>query len=76
LSHADQRFDREGWRYGVRFHDGSVKSSWNGPTQRQRAEAFAAECRAWVRERRSDGNFIDSYTVVRHREGQDWEVLS
>jgi len=34
-------WDEDGYRYGVRFGDGSVRSVWNGKTQREQAEATA-----------------------------------
>ena len=33
----------DGYRYGVRFPDGSVTSPWNGRTQRVHAERAAVE---------------------------------
>lgn len=77
MTHADQRFDREGFQYGVRFADGGVLARWNGPTQRQRAEAEAARIvvrqRAWLEEHgwRRDPDLI---VPVRHRDGEPWET--
>lgn len=76
LSHADSRFDADGYQYGVRFHDGSVKSTWNGRTQRQRAEEFITESYAWVWSVRPAGNFIDRFVLVRRRPEEPWEVVS
>lgn len=36
----------DGYQYGVRFNDGSIRDSWNGRTQRERAIAELVRLRA------------------------------
>lgn len=60
----------DGWRYGVRFNDGSVLECWNGRTQRQRAEEFM---RAVVAEQLASVGRHDTLTLVRRRAGQGWQ---
>ncbi len=56
-------YDDEGWRYGIRFSDGSVSNTWNGSTQRQRATEFLAYCRErWPRD-------APKLSLVRKRHG-------
>lgn len=58
----------DGYLYGVRFGDGSVLHSWNGRTQRDRAEEKAAKLREHFTR--------DTFEVVRRRApGDEWEAL-
>lgn len=58
-------FDAEGFRYGIRFHDGSVSDTFNGSTQRQRATEALAELRKKYP--------TDNIRLVRRRPGKSWE---
>lgn len=59
----------DGYRYGVRFQDGSVSSNWNGRTQRERAEeALAWWCEKYPRDARH-------LVLVRWRPGGSWEPV-
>ena len=62
---GDTRFDDEGYNYGVRFTDGSVLHTWNGPTQRALVEMWAD---LWT-----EGYAERIEAVRRTREG-DWET--
>jgi len=67
----------DGYRYGVRFRDGSVADWWNGRTQLQRAREARDR---WVR-RALTGQFARLYRsgdhlVVRQAQGSAvWEVV-
>ena len=60
----------DGYRYGVMFTDGSVAEYWNGRTQRERAEEYAAKVvadqTAW------SGGRHDHITLARQRPGEPW----
>lgn len=65
MSHADARFDDDGWQYGIRFGDGSIKDSFNGSTQRQRAKDEVNLMNAMYAP--------DRHVLVRRRRGGEWE---
>lgn len=45
MSQLSNRYIR-GWRYGVRFHDGSVRHIWNGTSQQDQAYAAYQKVKA------------------------------
>lgn len=55
----------DGFQYGVRFGDGSIRASWNGRTQRDQAEAEV--------ERLSKEYAPDRFALVRRLPGEPWE---
>ena len=58
----------DGYRYGVRYHDGSIATLFTGSTQRRRAEEKAQDVR-----HRFPG---DEISVVRRARGSSiWEPL-
>lgn len=57
-------------QYGVRFHDGSVRKSWNGRTQRKRAE----ECLERLRSEYPRDDFALVYRTDRFY--NNWQVVS
>jgi len=64
---GDSRYTPDGYRYGVRFSDGSVRAIWNGKTQRERAEEEAA--------RLAVAYAPDRYELVRqHWSEEGWET--
>lgn len=66
---GDSRYDDEGWHYGVMFRDGSVACSWNGSTQRQRAQEYLDRLIG------EDARYSHELCLVRHQAGQPWEAV-
>jgi hypothetical protein len=58
-------FAPDGYRYGVMFGDGSIRTRWNGRTQRERAEEEAAALAVTY--------YPDTYVVVRRALGGEWQ---
>ena len=70
------QYDADGWRYGVRFGDGSILDHWSGPTQRARAEEqIAAICALRVARYGSDltDQPHNALTLVRRTVATSWE---
>lgn len=55
----------DGYRYGVMFSDCSVTQRWNGRTQREWAERYAAACQELYPN--------DTITLARRLPGGNWE---
>jgi len=63
---GDSRYGPDGYRYGVRFSDGSIRCIWNGRTQAERATEEAARLGVEYP--------TEVFVVVRqHWSGGDWE---
>lgn len=67
----------DGFRYGIRFRDGSVASWWNGRTQRRRVFDAIEEWRARALAGPFARNYLpNDHLVVRRRSPDDpWEVV-
>lgn len=79
MTHADNQLAPDGYRYGVMFNDGSVAERWNGRTQRERAQEYAAAVVArqiaYIAERQLDWQH-DNITLARRLPNGRWERVS